>query len=196
MKTAPSLHTMALAAAPEQPWRNGGGTTRELLAWPAGAGAEGWRVRVSVARIDRSGPFSAYPGVQRWFAVLAGAGVQLRWAERSVDLAPGDEPLHFDGAGTPGCALLDGPTLDLNLMLRGSGGMQPARAGEPWCAPGAAWRGLYSRSALRLHAAGGLHPLAADTLAWAAGDVTPWQAEAEDAAEPLQAWWLHLEGSR
>lgn len=30
------------------PWRNGGGATRELLAWPY---AEDWRVRISVALI-------------------------------------------------------------------------------------------------------------------------------------------------
>ena len=60
---------------PPQPWRNGGGVTRELLAWPDGGD---WRVRVSVADIDADGPFSAFPGVERWFAVLEGAGVALR----------------------------------------------------------------------------------------------------------------------
>ena len=42
------------------PWRNGGGRTRELLAWPHVAD---WKVRVSIADIDRDGPFSAFPGV-------------------------------------------------------------------------------------------------------------------------------------
>ena len=51
-------------------WRNGGGRTRELLAWPDAAD---WKVRVSVADVESDGPFSAFPGVQRWFAVLEGA---------------------------------------------------------------------------------------------------------------------------
>lgn len=206
MKTAPTLQTIALTDTSEQPWRNGGGSTRELLAWPAGAGAEGgrvgtgaapdaWRVRVSVARIAHDGPFSAFPGVQRWFTVLAGAGVRLRWARGSVDLVQGSDPVHFDGGDAPGCAPLDGPTLDLNLMLRGSGGMQPVRAGEPWHAPGAAWRGVYARSALQRHGDAGVQPLAADTLAWAEADASPWRAERGDPAAPLEAWWLHLQGS-
>ena len=48
---------IALAATPPQPWRNGGGVTRELLAWPAGGG---WQVRVSVAEIEADGPFSPF----------------------------------------------------------------------------------------------------------------------------------------
>jgi environmental stress-induced protein Ves len=63
---------------PAQTWRNGGGSTRELLAWPE-AGA--WQLRISVAEITRDGPFSAFAGVQRWFAVLRGDGVRLRLGE-------------------------------------------------------------------------------------------------------------------
>ena len=33
------------------PWRNGGGLTRELLAWPA---AQDWAIRISVADIIAS----------------------------------------------------------------------------------------------------------------------------------------------
>src|SRR5258706_8972671 len=51
------------------PWRNGGGLTRELLAWPD---RSDWIVRISVAEILASGPFSEFPGVDRWFAVLHG----------------------------------------------------------------------------------------------------------------------------
>ena len=70
-----STPTLVLGAdiAPQR-WRNGGGWTRELLAWPDAAG---WQVRLSVADVERDGPFSAFPGVQRWFAVLEGEGVEL-----------------------------------------------------------------------------------------------------------------------
>ena len=107
-------HQVSLDGAAATPWKNGGGTTRELLAWPAGE----WSVRVSVARIDASGPFSAYPGVARWFAVLSGAGVKLRVDGREHTVLPGDQPLCFDGDSSTGCELLSGATEDFNLMLR------------------------------------------------------------------------------
>ena len=67
-----------------QPWRNGGGLTRELLAWPS---RDDWALRISVADIRADGPFSAFPGVDRWFAVLEGDGVLLALPEgrRSVE---------------------------------------------------------------------------------------------------------------
>jgi environmental stress-induced protein Ves len=102
-----------------QPWRNGGGATRELLAWPR---AEGWRVRVSVAAIDRDGPFSAFPGVVRWFAVVDGAGVELTIGERTQRLRRAGPPVSFRGEAETYCRLIDGPTQGLNLMLSGVAG--------------------------------------------------------------------------
>jgi uncharacterized protein len=113
-----------------QPWQNGGGRTRELLARPAGPD---WTLRVSLADIEADGPFSSFPGVQRWFAVVQGGGVLLRFAAVELQVRAGDAPICFDGADAPGCALIDGPTRDLNLMLRdGVGAMRLVRAGEPW----------------------------------------------------------------
>ena len=115
---------------PAQAWRNGGGHTRELLARPAGAD---WRLRLSLADIDADGPFSEFPGVERWFAVVRGAGVRLRFADGERALHVGDAPLRFDGAAAPGCALIAGPTRDLNLMLRaGTGAMRTVEAGQWW----------------------------------------------------------------
>jgi uncharacterized protein len=97
------------------PWRNGGGVTRELIAWPVGSD---WDWRISVAEIEKDGPFSRYEGVQRWFAVLGGAGVRLTLDGQSQELGPRSAAVCFDGAAAPECTLLDGPTEDLNLMLR------------------------------------------------------------------------------
>jgi len=111
-----------LAAARPQPWRNGGGVTRELLAWPA---AEGWQVRISLADVAADGPFSFFPRVERWFAVLEGEGVKLRLLGREHRVERRSEPFHFDGEAEVRCKLVDGPTRDLNLMaLRGRGSMQ------------------------------------------------------------------------
>jgi len=122
-------------------WRNGGGTTRELLAWPN----EGeWRIRVSVADVEADGPFSSFPGVERWFTVLEGHGVELTVDGATHRLTAGAAPLRFDGESPATCRLLDGPTRDLNLMLRGMhGGMFAAVAAQPW-RPQAAQCGLFA----------------------------------------------------
>ena len=104
--------------APE-PWANRGGATRALLAWPDPAR---WALRVSVAEVERAGPFSVLPGVDRWFAVLAGDGVRLATAGRaSVVVRPGDGEMHaFPGDDATDCELLGGATRDLNVMVRRS----------------------------------------------------------------------------
>jgi uncharacterized protein len=107
------------------PWLNGGGVTRELLAWPHPLD---WTVRFSMADIERDGPFSNLPGVRRWFAVVSGAGVQLRIDGAVHELTTQSEPLNFDGAAHTDCKLLAGPTRDFNLMLRqGRASMQRVR---------------------------------------------------------------------
>ncbi len=113
------LQCIEADAVPPTLWRNGGGRTRELFAWPPGPD---WRLRVSLADIEADGPFSAFPGVQRYFAVLEGAGVHLTLNVQAQLLTAMDEPMCFDGALAPNCRLLGGPTRDLNLMLRGVAG--------------------------------------------------------------------------
>ena len=97
------------------PWKNGGGVTRELLRLPADG--DDWTLRISVADIDVDGPFSPFPGISRWFAVLTGAGVRLRWPRHARHVRPAEAPVHFDGADAPDCTLFDGPTRDLNIMV-------------------------------------------------------------------------------
>ena len=117
-------HSVALADAVASPWRNGGGVTRELVTWPGGGD---WAWRLSVADVERDGPFSAFHGVARWFAVLEGAGVRLDVDGQAHELTADSAPLAFDGAAATGCTLIDGPTRDFNLMTvrgRASASMQ------------------------------------------------------------------------
>lgn len=176
------------------PWRNGGGVTRELWAWPsANPSSNDWQVRISVADIAQDGPFSAFPGVDRWFAVLEGAGVELAFAHRGRTLGPDDAPLLFDGAAAPGCRLRGGPTRDLNLMtLRsaGRGTMQRAQAGVPWQCQ-SPLRAVFAATPLQLQV-DAAEPL--DLPAWtlAVHTSAAGQAWAVRGAA-VRAWWLGFE---
>ena len=108
-------HLTTIADVAATPWRNGGGVTRELAVWPP----EGeWQWRMSVADVTADGPFSHFEGVQRWFAVLQGAGVTLDISGVRHGLTTDSAPLQFDGAADTQCTLLAGPTQDFNLMVR------------------------------------------------------------------------------
>ncbi len=136
-----SVQVVELAHVAPTPWKNGGGTTRDLLAWPDAAH---WHLRISVAAIERDGPFSDFSGIDRWFAVLRGVGVALRMGGERYEIRRGAPPLQFDGALAPMCWLLDGPTSDLNLMVRRDAGRvacstrRRARTGRR-PVPGVAW---------------------------------------------------------
>lgn len=189
MKGLPS-DTVLIEAdrVPAQPWRNGGGQTRELLALPAGGA---WQVRVSRADIDRDGPFSAYPQVDRWFAVLRGGGVALQFPTRTCTLGAGDEALQFDGALAPGCRLIAGPTQDLNLMLRNATGLlQRWHGGHSWSADHTL-RGLYTTVAGQWRSGAVSRDLPAHSLLWSeAGDSGAWSFEPHPTDLPGSAWWI------
>ena len=184
------VHTVSVAQIEPQAWRNGGGVTQELLAWPA----QDWQLRISVARIEKGGPFSAYPGVERWFAVVQGEGVVLRFANRRVMLGAGSEPVRFEGASAPDCDLLGGPTQDLNLMTRsdaGRGAMLLARAGEEWVST-ARVRAVFTAEAAVLRIDGiDAATLPEGTLAWR-DDAGHQRWSLSPGAAPARAWWLQF----
>ena len=93
------MQFLDLAATPSVPWKNGGGSTRELACWPPGAGMDNFAWRVSVATIARPGPFSAFPGVDRQIMLLEGDGVQLQAAagQWKHALTQRWEPFAFSG---------------------------------------------------------------------------------------------------
>lgn len=103
-----------VTAVVPQPWRNGGGLTRELLRVPD---SPDWGCRISVAEIVADGEFSAYPGVDRQFAVIKGAGLTLALPDERLDCSPGHPPVRFDGAAATRAMLSAGPVTACNLML-------------------------------------------------------------------------------
>lgn len=176
-----------------QPWRNGGGVTRELLAWPD---AGDWRVRISVADIDRDGSFSSFPGVQRWFAVWQGTGVALTVDGVEHRCTAEDTPLRFSGEPETTCRLIDGPTRDLNLMLRDTpGSMTKVVDGEPW-RPRSRQCGLFTRIAGQCRYDGQAVDMPEHALLWLehAPDALAFSASAATDAAP--GWWLAAGAAR
>lgn len=99
-----------------RPWKNGGGTTRDIAVSPAGASLDDFRWRLSLAQVDRDGPFSRFEGVDRTLVLLDGA-MALHEQDRHIDLVRG-EPVAFAGERTIEATVRGGSTLDLNVMTR------------------------------------------------------------------------------
>ncbi len=100
------------------PWKNGGGVTREIAAWPADTGMDDFAWRVSLAEVGSDGPFSAFPDIERTLTMVEGAGMDLTvgGTQRRVDerYAPQD----FAGDVPTDCRLLGGPVANFNVMYR------------------------------------------------------------------------------
>jgi environmental stress-induced protein Ves len=181
-KAVVQLLTVRTADVAPQPWKNGGGVTRELLALPPGSD---WRVRISVADVASDGDFSSFAGVGRWFAVVEGAGVVLTVDGREHRCTrDDDEALAFAGAARTSCRLIDGATRDLNLMLRGvRGALARVVAGRAW-QPRQRACGLYATAPGNVRGGGEAQaPMAADTLRW-------WPAAPAAIAFDGAGWWL------
>lgn len=178
------------------PWRNGLGVTRELLAWPD---AHDWLVRVSVAEVGASGPFSVFPGVDRWFAVLAGDGVRLATeGQAPLELTTADDALHaFPGDAPTHCTLLGSATRDLNLMARrGRARLRTCTLGEsPLLSTRAAGAGLFvaERTVVAPQGEAAVE-VPAMSLAWW---VNPRREPRSLRASPTatRAWWFEVESA-
>ncbi len=101
----------------EAPWKNGGGTTREIAVFPSGAGVDDFLWRLSMARVERAGVFSIFPRTDRVLTVLEG-DLRLAHGGTAVELGTASAPFAFDGevafVGEP----LGGAAVDLNAMVR------------------------------------------------------------------------------
>lgn len=117
-----AIHRFDIASLAATPWKNRGGVTREIVCSPSGAGMERFDWRVSIATIDRPGPFSAFDGVDRVIMLLDGAGVRLHSQHHRIDhrLDVPHTPFAFDGGVPLECELLGGTSTDFNVMSRRS----------------------------------------------------------------------------
>jgi hypothetical protein len=102
------------------PWKNGLGTTTEIAIEPPGADIAGGRFlwRLSIAQVDRSCAFSAFPGYERTIMVISGEGMELAVGGRAaICLDRLYQPLVFSGDDAADCRLIGGPIRDFNLMV-------------------------------------------------------------------------------
>jgi environmental stress-induced protein Ves len=98
-------------------WKNGLGWTREVFRWPLDQADWDWRV--SIAEVDKGGPFSSFAGVDRELVLLSGEGMRLDFADgENVELRPPHDRLRFAGERELAAELFNGPTQDFNLMWR------------------------------------------------------------------------------
>jgi environmental stress-induced protein Ves len=96
------------------PWKNGQGVTREIAVARDGTG---FLWRLSIASVDRTGPFSDFSGYDRVIMLLEGDGMILDFGGhgRAVMAQP-FVPQRFDGAWSTHATLLGGPLTDFNVM--------------------------------------------------------------------------------
>ncbi|MFL9962030.1 HutD family protein [Paraburkholderia sediminicola] len=158
------------------PWKNGGGVTREVAAFPPNAGLNDFVWRVSIADVAQAGPFSRFAGIDRTLVLLSGAGMVLDEmdvlkAVKSHSLTQVLDTARFDGEAHIDARLTDGATRDFNLMVR-----RDAAQGEV-----DVWHGQWQQSTQRtLSADVALLFCASGSVTVAPGDLEPLSLDAGD----------------
>jgi uncharacterized protein len=102
------------------PWRNGGGTTLELLREPSDGtrDSERFLYRVSIADVRTDGPFSRFDGYDRHIMLVAGEGMTLTGGPNGpIELRTLFQPASFSGDWDIEGTLRAGPVRDFNFMV-------------------------------------------------------------------------------
>ncbi|MEO6941552.1 MAG: HutD family protein [Terrimesophilobacter sp.] len=107
-----------------QPWRNGGGMTRQILSMRLGGAGkwmpctdDGWDWRLSIADVESPGPFSRFDGMTRIITIIEGESVMLT-VNGAVEVLEKYRPFTFAGGAETSAKLPHGPIRDLNLIAR------------------------------------------------------------------------------
>lgn len=102
-----------------QPWRNGGGITRQIAGHTGTAPAPdgGWDWQVSIAEVTKAGDFSPFPGMERVLTVVDGELLLLTvdGAEQPLEKY---RPFRFPGGAATACSLPTGDVRNLNVITR------------------------------------------------------------------------------
>lgn len=126
---------------PSTPWKNGGGSTKQLLISPATADLTEFDYRLSITSIGSNRYFSLFHGIDRQLVILEGDGVELsidshEGAKQINDLGeeerilgdtdtteykrltPIDSPFCFAGETSITSQLLGSDVIDFNVMTK------------------------------------------------------------------------------
>ena len=91
-------------------WKNGLGWTREITRYPEDA--DTWSWRLSIAEVDKDGPFSSFENIDRELILLSGEGMRLHFADgETKDLHPPHQRHRFAGERELHAELLNGPVV-------------------------------------------------------------------------------------
>ncbi len=82
---------------PSAPWRNGGGSTKEIAAFPLNAGLDDFLWRLSVAEIKQPSAYSLFPEIDRTQILIAGDRLTLRNQNGQSKRLLAYEPFSFAG---------------------------------------------------------------------------------------------------
>jgi environmental stress-induced protein Ves len=97
------------------PWANGRGTSYEIAS--DRNDAEEWTWRLAMAPVNEDGAFSRIECVNRFLAVVEGAGMLLSVDRKKLQCRP-MQVVRFRGDAITDATLTDGPITDINLMIR------------------------------------------------------------------------------
>ncbi|MEJ1179859.1 MULTISPECIES: HutD/Ves family protein [unclassified Pseudarthrobacter] len=113
------MEIIRFAELRNEPWRNGGGVTRELASHPQAASAQdgAWDWRVSIAELTKAGDFSPFPGMERVLTVVEGELLLLTVDGAEYPLEK-YRPFRFSGEAAAHGALPTGDVRNLNVITR------------------------------------------------------------------------------
>lgn len=116
------VRRFTLQDLPPEPWRNGGGLTRQVAAGRFGRAQndalDAWDWRISVADITADGPFSVFPGIDRTAALVAGDSLRLLADAGALHFAQPGAVQAFAGETALTAQLRGGPARLFNVMTR------------------------------------------------------------------------------
>ena len=98
------------------PWKNGLGTTQDVVLLPSGSVHETFDCRIAISPIPNTARFSSFPGIDRVLTLIRGNGLTLDFDGRKNHLSL-SQNIEFDSAlapkGTP-----EGEVSVINVMVR------------------------------------------------------------------------------
>lgn len=173
------MERLGPAAYRVMPWKNGGGTTRELWREPADP-ALPFLWRVSMADVASDGPFSAFAGYDRHIMTVKGGGMTLTGGpDGPIEVFPPMVVRRFSGDWPIAARLRAGATTDFNLIAQRAQTTSAMECFAPadevrWTVPaGETWflhllEGLLEGSPVAFRAGESLLLRAGETVAWPA----------------------------